>query len=150
MKCPYCGAEVILKSMSYIYKNRNDIKGNVWVCSRYPECDSYVGCHKGTDLPLGRPANLKLRNLKKEAHRQFDPIWKSGLMTRKAAYKWLADRLNIPYEECHIGWFDIEMCNKVIHLCKYQDNPVINEYRKKHYGVEKYEMFTRGYKYTRK
>lgn len=134
MRCPYCGAEVVLREYSYIYHKKKNKKGYVWVCSNYPKCNSYVGCHEGTTLPLGRPANARLRTLKKEAHKQFDPIWKSGLMTRKEAYQWLSSMLKIPIEECHMGLFDIKMCQKVIHLCRKQNNPVIYEYRDREYN----------------
>lgn len=144
MKCPYCGAEVVLKDATYIYhSNKSKEWGKVWVCSNYPKCNSYVGCHKGTEIPLGRLANARLRTLKAEAHKQFDPLWKSGLMSRKEAYSWLATMLNIPIYECHIGLFDIKMCQKVIHLCKRQNNPTINKYREKNYCNR--PMFTRGY-----
>ena len=112
------------------------------MCSNFPKCNSYVGCHQGTTLPLGRVANERLRTLKMEAHRQFDPIWKSGLMSRKEAYKWLSTMLNIPIEDCHIGMFDIKMCQKVIHLCKKQDNKIINSERAKEF---KKSNVTRGY-----
>lgn len=147
MKCPYCGAEVELKEAQFIYPNNWKSKnwGKMWVCSNYPECDSYVGCHKGTTIPLGRLANAKLRTLKKEAHKQFDPIWKSGLMSRGGAYRWLADMLRIDLKDCHIGMFDIGLCRKVIWLCRQQDNDIINSYRLKHYGYLKKPVFTRGY-----
>lgn len=147
MKCPYCGSTVVLRDADFIYHSAKSRKwGKMWVCSKFPRCNSYVGCHRGTTLPLGRLANERLRTLKTEAHKQFDPIWKSGLMTRKEAYKWLADMLSIPYEECHIGMFDIKMCQRVIHLCKEQDNQVLNEFREKHYGVkEERPVFSRGY-----
>ena len=133
MRCPYCGAEVVLRDSSFIYKKKNKHKNEyLWVCSNYPNCDAYVGCHEGTTLPLGRPANARLRTLKKEAHRQFDPIWKSGLMNRREAYNWLSTMLNVPIEECHVGHFDVKMCQRMIHLCKKQDNPIINEYRKRY------------------
>lgn len=145
MRCPYCGAEAELKDASFIYRsNKSKEWGKVWVCSNYPKCDSYVGCHKGTTLPLGRLANEKLRNLKAEAHKQFDPIWKSGLMNRREAYKWLASMLDIPLEDCHMGMFDVKMCQQVISLCKKQNNPVINAYREKEYRNNR-KMFTRGY-----
>lgn len=143
-KCPYCGAEVVLKDADFIYHSAKSRQwGKVWVCSNFPKCNSYVGCHQGTTIPLGRLANERLRTLKMEAHKQFDPIWKSGLMNRKEAYKWLADMLKIPVDECHIGMFDIKMCQRVIHLCKKQDNQVINEYRDKEYGSR--PTFSRGY-----
>lgn len=145
MKCPYCGANVVLRDASYVYhKAKSKEYGNVWVCKNYPRCNAYVGCHKGTDIPLGRLANERLRTLKTEAHRQFDPIWKSGLMSRKDAYKWLSDMLDIPLTECHMGMFDIKMCQRVIHLCRQQDNKILNEYRRKeHINTE--PVLSRGY-----
>ena len=136
MKCPYCGSKLLLKNSNEVYNN-SKYYGKMWVCKNYPKCDSYVGCHKDTDIPLGRPANKRLRTLKKEAHRWFDPIWKSGLMTRKEAYRWLADMLHIDCEECHIGLFDIKQCQKVIYLCKRQRSPIITEYREREYGSHK-------------
>lgn len=142
--CPYCGAEVVLRDSSLIYKNKD--YGKIWVCSNYPKCDAYVCCHKGTTIPMGRLANARLRTLKKEAHKQFDPIWKSGLMSRREAYRWLSNMLNISLEDCHIGMFDIKMCQRTIHLCSEQNNPVINEYRMKHGILPKSaKQFTRGY-----
>ena len=140
--CPYCGASVELRDYNYIY-HTNKYKGKVWVCNNYPKCDAYVGCHKNTEIPLGRLANKKLRDLKQEAHRQFDPIWKSGLMTRKDAYKWLASMLHISVEECHIGMFDVERCREVIKICQRQTNSTIVDYREKHFPP----MFSRGYKH---
>ena len=95
MRCPYCGGSVKLVSASVVYHSNKYGNSKVWVCENYPKCDAYVGCHPGTEIPLGRLANAKLRALKVEAHKQFDPIWKSGLMTRREAYKWLADMLHI-------------------------------------------------------
>lgn len=152
MKCPYCGGKVKLVSASTIYHSSkfND-KGKIWACENYPKCDAYVGCHPGTEIPLGRLANSKLRSLKVEAHRQFDPIWKCGLMSRKDAYRWLSDMLNIPENECHIGMFSPDMCNKVIQICRRQYNPEIQEYRLKHYGYEQSKpVFTRGYSHNKK
>ena len=60
--------------------------------------------------------------------------------------------LHIDLEDCHIGMFDIKMCQRVIHLCRAQDNPIINDYRQKEYGYSKSSerpVFTRGYN-TRK
>lgn len=147
MKCPYCGSEVELKDASFVYStNKAKSWGSVWVCSNYPACDAYVGCHPGTTVPLGRLANARLRTLKKEAHKQFDPLWKSGLVSRREAYQWLAKMMDISIDECHIGMFDIKQCQRVIHLCREQDNPVIKRYRKEHYGYETHKpVFTRGY-----
>ena len=62
-KCPYCGAPVLLKDSNYVYHNNKNY-GKMWVCSNYPECDAYVGCHPGTTIPLGRLADSALRKAK--------------------------------------------------------------------------------------
>lgn len=149
MKCPYCGGGVKLVPSSVVYPH---YKGNkkVWVCENYPKCDAYVGCHPNTEIPLGRLADKRLRTLKSEAHKQFDPLWKSGYMTRDKAYKWLAKELNLTSRECHIGKFDNHMCNKVIEICRKVDNLKVREYRLKHYGYsQEAPMFTRGYNHRK-
>ena len=144
--CPYCGAEVLLKDATFIYNSKESKEwGKVYVCSNYPSCNAYVGCHKDTDIPLGRLANERLRTLKMEAHKQFDPLWKSKFMQRREAYKWLSKELNIPISECHIGMFDIKMCQRVIHICRKFKNPIVEEYRDKVYSKRTHPMFSRGY-----
>ena len=44
IRCPYCGSTAILKDASYVYGSKSK-GGKVYVCSRYPECNSYVGVH---------------------------------------------------------------------------------------------------------
>lgn len=52
MRCPYCGSPVVYRSADGIY--RDNSKGTMlYVCSRYPECDSYVRAHTGTNIPVG-------------------------------------------------------------------------------------------------
>lgn len=120
-RCPYCGGRVLLRNSNYIYKKDKRDFGKFWVCENYPDCNSYVGCHPGTQIPLGRLANPALRNAKMRAHKEFDRVWKSGYMTRHAAYEWLAVMLGIPFDYCHIGMFDVKMCLKVINICKRQN-----------------------------
>lgn len=145
MKCPYCGGGVKLVSSSVVYHSFN--KGQkMWVCENYPKCDAYVGCHPNTEVPLGRLANKKLRSLKSEAHRQFDPMWKSGYMTRDNAYKWLAKEMCLTSKECHIGKFDNEMCKRAIEICRKVDNTKVQKYRLEHFGYEQVPpVFSRGY-----
>lgn len=70
-------------------------------------------------------------------------------MTRNEAYEWLAYMLHITESECHIGMFDEATCNKVIKLCKKQDNEKIREYRREH-GLDETPVFTRGYRKSKK
>lgn len=50
------------------------------------------------------------------AHAAFDPLWKSGKMSRSDAYGELARRLGIRKEAAHMVLFDIAMCERVVAL----------------------------------
>ncbi|MFW9872545.1 MAG: zinc-finger-containing protein [Candidatus Thorarchaeota archaeon] len=114
--CPYCKNIAALVTGKELYRHRTDLMHQkFWLCK---DCYAYVGCHKGTDKPLGRLADKELRYWKKKAHAVFDPFWKTGRIKRREAYKRLAKKLDIPFKKCHIGKFDIEMCKKVVDLCK--------------------------------
>lgn len=73
-KCPYCGFDVKFSSKSDIIYGRD--YGVIYLCSNYPSCDAFVGCHNGTKNSLGRLANKELREKKKIAHYYFDTLWK--------------------------------------------------------------------------
>jgi hypothetical protein len=59
-----------------------------------------------------------VRKWRDMAHKAFDPLWKSGQMTRPEAYVWLSQQMGIPWKMTHIGWFDMEHCQRVIKLAK--------------------------------
>ena len=86
----------------------------VYVCQNYPSCDCYVGCHPGTDEPLGTLADKELRRLRSRAHKAFDWFWKSGQITRDEAYSLLAEHLGVSPEQAHIGMLDCEQCRSVV------------------------------------
>ena len=116
--CPYCGKPSALVHGDAVYPHRTDLyEKNFYLC--YP-CDAYVGCHPGTTKPLGRLANAELRKAKNAAHAAFDPMWRDGRQKRKAAYKWLAVQLGVAVNDCHIGEFDVEACQRVVEECKKQ------------------------------
>lgn len=113
--CSYCFKAADLVTGEEIYPHRPDLYSlSFWKC---PDCDAYVGCHKRTKKPLGILANAELRKMKREAHSAFDPIWKNRTMSRTKAYKWLANKLKLNVENCHIGHFNIEQCKKVVEIC---------------------------------
>lgn len=128
--CPYCQQPAQLATGAEIYRNRDDLAAlSFWAC--FP-CGAYVGCHKrgawfyragkkvvsdGTE-PLGRLANAELRAAKQAAHAAFDPTWMNTGQPRKTAYAWLAHKLGIPVEDCHIGEFDVDRCRLVVEICK--------------------------------
>lgn len=115
VRCPYCGYEAEFVDSSRVYNGKS--YGRIWLCSQYPKCDAYVGVHRGTRRPLGRMANSELREAKKRAHAAFDPLWKRS-MARKDAYVWLAGQLGIPVNKCHIGMFDVELCERTHCVCE--------------------------------
>lgn len=114
--CPYCQRDAAKVTGKQIYPHRPDLYAKTFY--ECDPCDAYVGCHPGTDTPLGRLADAELREEKMRAHAAFDPIWRSGSKKRGSAYAWLADQLGIDKKECHIGMFDVAMCRRVVEVCK--------------------------------
>lgn len=113
--CPYCHKEAKLVKGTKVYPMRPDLAMKYfYLCE---PCEAWVGCHPTSRIPLGRLADSKLRSAKRACHEVFDPIWEKKLKTRKEAYVWLAQELDIPFVDCHIGMFDFETCIKVIELC---------------------------------
>ena len=109
--CPYCGGAAKLADSKLVY---GQSYGFIYLCSNWPNCDSYVGVNRVTGKPLGTLANAELRGYRKQAHAVFDITWKSGKMTRTKAYEKLAHTLGLPPDKTHIGMFNIETCKKVI------------------------------------
>jgi hypothetical protein len=98
-----------------IYPRRKDLHGKFfYLCE---PCKAYCGCHPSTNKPLGTLANEKLRKLRSMAHAAFDPKWQDGDMRRRDAYEWLSDKMQIMYEDCHIGMFNEKQCWDVIEIC---------------------------------
>jgi len=119
IECPYCHKESVLVDSKEIYGKSY---GMSWWCR---PCDAYVGCHEGTDKPLGRLADKELREWKIKAHAAFDPLWRTKMRVsvcskskaRRLGYKWLSNILNIDVKDCHIGMFDTDMCKRVVEVC---------------------------------
>ena len=111
LSCPYCGAPTQLVDDAEIYGR--SYGGKCYVCK---PCGAWVGCHKGTEKALGRVANKELRELKRQAHEAFDPLWQEGHLPRKAAYEILSTAFMLPVEQTHIGMFDEEFCQKTVKL----------------------------------
>lgn len=115
--CPYCNRYgVLLKDSTEIY---GQDFGPLYVCR---PCGARVGCHKGTYRPLGTLADAECRDARKEAHSAFDPLWRPGaarlFRTRRRAYAWLAKKMSIPVNSCHIGEFNPGQCAAVMRHCE--------------------------------
>lgn len=121
--CDYCSRPAERVTGREIYPYRVDLHNRwFWRCK---PCGAHVGCHPAArsngkggigdgTVPLGRLANAELRRAKQAAHAAFDPLWRSREMTRKEAYRWLADALGISVDNCHIGMFDLDGCRAVV------------------------------------
>ena len=87
------------------------------------ECGAYVGTHKPRPKEaLGILGNKEMRDMKMKCHDLFDKKWKNEPtsrkrhIARKKAYKELSEKMQIPVEECHFGYFDIDMLNRAFEL----------------------------------
>lgn len=115
--CRYCGPEfpVVLIENSQIYKRNYGEWPYLYHCKN---CDSYVGLHPHTDLPLGTLANRELRDARKTGKTQFIRFMEIGDYNRSESYEWLADKLGIPVNECHWSWFEVETCKRAEEVCR--------------------------------
>lgn len=109
--CGMCGGLSVLTDGGCIYPDRPDLAHKAfWRCA----CGAYVGCHPGTETPLGTPADAPLRRARGLLHERLDALWR-GRVTGKGkarvrAYALLADRMGLERDECHIGNFTLEQC----------------------------------------
>lgn len=113
-KCEHCGGNVSIVKNSEVYgKCYGDYPWIYKCCS----CDSYVGIHKDTDIPLGSLATKEIRDARKECKPYFFRMIKTLKLSRGEAYKILASKLKIKASQCHFGMFDVDMCNKAKVAC---------------------------------
>lgn len=104
--CPYCGAASVLIDSIDLY---GQSYGMIWRCS---PCDAHVGVHRDSPnfQPLGSLANRALRRARGEARQLFDPLWKNGNLSRKAAHSMMRQLMQMDEEEAHIARFTPEQC----------------------------------------
>lgn len=75
--------------------------------------------HQAHDLrPYARSSGEKLRVWKQRAHEAFDPLWRTGPLTRNEAYAWMARAMGLPRRRAHIGMFSMRQCRKLIRILR--------------------------------
>jgi len=111
--CLHCHTPARLVTADKIYRMNPKFDDRLfWLC----KCGAYVGCHKGTNKPLGFPANTDTRRARSLLHEhRLDPMWKNKppserMDARSALYRYLQERMNLPIGMTHIGMFTIEQC----------------------------------------
>ena len=115
MDCLYCPGLVEWQPTSNsVYGPGRDF-GPLWICD---SCGAYCGC-RPDGHPLGTPADERTREMRKQAHRMFDPLWQFNYMTRQAAYTWLAEQMRLDEDDTHIGNFTAEQCQLVVTLSRH-------------------------------
>lgn len=117
-QCPNCGSPVELVNNSEIYGREYGDWPYAYRCFDHKGCDSYVGLHPNTDLPLGTLADSFERQARKDNKRHF-MAWKElNGWTQNQTYAWLASRMGIPAEQCHWGFFGVERANLAGAICE--------------------------------
>lgn len=109
--CRLCGKPVALVNNATFYGGREYGWPLAYACSG---CGARVGCHPGTDVPLGTLADKETMLARRMAHAAFDPLWKGkGPGSRSKAYKALSRALGV---SAHISWLDAADCRRVVEL----------------------------------
>lgn len=126
LDCPDCTGELRLQRAKY---------GLAYMCENWPACKGAHGAHPdGT--PMGTPASADVRVARMRAHAAFDALWLDAdqmpcyspnndgergyirKVARTRAYRWLENQMGLTREDCHIGDFGIEQCDKVVRICR--------------------------------
>lgn len=136
--CIHCGQDAVLHLTSDAFYQKD--YGPVWVCA---DCDALVGCHPGTQRPMGTPANAEVRRLRSIVHKLFDVLWKvkrkrtGDRGSRGKAYAWFAAELGLAKEWCHISMFDAEICERAIVLLSPFAKKLLKRHIRREVGSER-------------
>lgn len=85
--------------------------GPFYGCTRYPACKGRHSAH-ADGSPMGTPGNAETRAARRAAHAAVDPLWKLGMMHRRAVYQWLARLFD--RKDVHIGALNVADCQRVV------------------------------------
>lgn len=115
-RCNICGGHVVFTSNATIYGKEYG-SGKCYLCQ---SCGAYTGTHRPRPREaLGLLADESMRKGKVLCHDLFDEMWKGkpkAQKKRKDLYAWLADQMDISFEECHFGYFDIDQLRQAYKL----------------------------------
>lgn len=119
INCPYCGAPAVCRPASTVHGSATRQKGSyLYLCSRWPACDSYVAAHRKDLRPMGSLADKKLRRKRILAHQALEELRRRRHMETWAVYLWLQGKLKLDPDKAHIGMFSEAMCDRVIEICR--------------------------------
>ena len=73
-----------------------------------------VSCWDGD---TSTPADFETRRARRYAHAAFDPLWKQGEIPKGKLFKMLAEYMDLPQKDTHIGHFTKSQCEQVRAFC---------------------------------
>ena len=106
-----CGTECVFLPGSDPGNQRGE---DIWLC---PSCGASVGCHSGTNIPLGIPASGETSVLRVRIHEEIDRLVQSGL-SRGGIYRELSRKMALPPEKTHAGMFGLRQCEEALGILK--------------------------------
>ncbi|OYV96105.1 MAG: hypothetical protein B7Z62_08835 [Deltaproteobacteria bacterium 37-65-8] len=90
-----------------IYAHRPDLHSlPFWKCDA---CGNFVGCHHKTadrTRPLGCIPTAEIKNARKEIHKLLDPLWMTGIVSRRQIYAELTKVIGREYHTADIRSLD--------------------------------------------
>ncbi|MEQ2025372.1 zinc-finger-containing protein [Xenorhabdus szentirmaii] len=117
--CRYCNKHVTISHHLDVFKQIHDNSRWPWLYYCW-SCGARVSIHPGTDIPMGSLADKPTRIARLSAHQYFDDVRVRWNLERMEAYQWLASQLEISLNECHFGWFDVDMCEKAKYVMRFK------------------------------
>lgn len=118
--CPKCQQLAEAVKGDAVYPHRPDLYSRKFYLCR--PCETWAP-RANNGAPLALMADARVRLLRIRAHAAFDPMWKSGSMTRSAAYAWLRTATGLTAEQCHMSWMGEWELRMVLAACAQKENP---------------------------
>lgn len=134
MRCPYCGSPVKMvpeSEMNFRFHAKGPAKREFfWVCSRYPECDSYIAADNYTKKPIGLMANAELRHMRMMIHYWQVLLVRNRIYTKGTFASMMASQVNErDPRRIHTSDFTRFQAETILNYMKnlYEVNPQIHE-----------------------
>lgn len=114
--CISCNAKVeaVKTNGKEIYPHRKDLYTKIFY--KCPFCLNYVGCHPGTEKPLGCIPTKELKQARIKTHNFIDMYWKTGKCSRNKIYKILSNHFGYTYHNGNTK--SVKECEEAIRVIK--------------------------------
>lgn len=113
MKCPDCGAEMVLRETKKFTYPKNKRPRKFYGCSNWPKCNATHGAHPD-GKPLGFPADSATKLWRSKTHKKIDELLALTGWTQNEYYKWISEQLGIEEKKVHVGNMNISQCTIIM------------------------------------